>query len=200
MSDRADRDTPPASSTPPGIGGDDGDRKFAREALRRHHRMIGLHAVVQCWVDGGDGVAIDGDTARRLLRVEHVKDARLAMLREDVADYFPYSEQIRRGSTFDSLYLARLPLNKTLPRGPGVDIEKRIEMMRLVDGPRLIPLRLWRAEERGQGMLDRYWLEPFVADPAHFDQRVLASYLGLLAQGLISPRDIPPRSGGTPNG
>ena len=58
-------------------------------------------------------------------------------------------------------------------------------------GPRMALFELWaepskNLNEAFEGLL------PFFAQRANFDERFLASYLALLAQGQISPHTLPP--------
>jgi hypothetical protein len=61
-------------------------------------------------------------------------------------------------------------------------------------GPRLEVLEMWDpASDEVRNSFEGWF--PFFADRVNFDERLLAAYLSLLAQGQISPRRMRPSKG-----
>jgi hypothetical protein len=164
-----------------------------REGARRQHRAVSLFAVIQCWTHGLDGVAFERGVLERLLGLERFKATRVKWLEEDLKEFFPYQQTYyftTVGRPFASMIVSRIPLKKHLPSG-SMSTEERLKKM-AADGPKIALFKLWTvpSEERLTHQFDG--AIPFFADAANFDERFLASYLNLLAQGQISPKNLPP--------
>lgn len=163
-----------------------------REGARRQHRVVSLFAVIQCWLGGVDGVGFERSQLERLLGLAKFKAARVDWLKEDFKEFFPYWEVYWRSDREDSLssiVVARKPINEFLPSGT-MTLAKRIAGM-LGGSPKIAKFQLWPKPDRNLTELFEGLL-PFFADRANFDERFLSAYLGLLAQGQISPRRVPP--------
>jgi hypothetical protein len=169
-----------------------------REGARRQHRAVGLFAVIHCWLRGLDGLAFQRRQLERLLGLERFKGTRVEWLREDFREFFPHQEVFwatGKNHSLHSLVLSRVPLTGALPTG-AMSTAARIANMR-PGGPRVALFEMWA--EPTKGLNEAFeGLVPFFADRANFDERFLASYLALLAQGQISPQKLPPmkESGG----
>ena len=162
-----------------------------REGARRQHRTISLFAVIQCWQRSIDGLVFQRRHMERLLGLERFKQKRVKWLQEDLKELFPYQETFWSGNkSFSSLFVSRLPLKEFIPKG-SMSAEKRIKNIPK-GGPKIELFKIWerskpeKVQQLFQGAI------PFFADYANYDERLLASYLCLLAQGQISVSSIPP--------
>jgi hypothetical protein len=162
-----------------------------REGARRQHRTISLFAVIQCWQKGIDGLVFKRRHMERLLGLERFKKKRVQWLKEDLEELFPYQETFwSNKKSFSSLFVSRMPLKEFIPRG-NMSTERRIKNI-AKEGPKIELFRMW---ERSKPEKIQQLFEgaiPFFADYANYDERLLASYLSLLAQGQISVSSIPP--------
>ncbi len=164
-----------------------------REGARRQHRAISLFTAIQCWLKQIDGVALQRHHLERLLGLERFKKTRIKWLQEDLKELFPYQEiRWTAGKTnhFSSLFISRLPLNPYLPKGR-MSTKERIEGITKV-GPKIEMFKMWKRPEPNKIQNLFEGSMPFFADYANYDERLLSSYLTLLAQGQISPANIPP--------
>jgi len=73
--------------------------------------------------------------------------------------------------------------------------EKRIASIPK-DGPRLALFRMWDRPNAQKVLAAFQAAVPFFADAVNYDERLLHSYLALLAQGQISPHSLPSLSEG----
>ena len=99
-----------------------------REGAFRRHRVIGLFAVIQCWIKGIDGVVFQRYQLERLSGMQRFKTQRRVWLKADLKEYFEYREHLVLPKRYDSLYslfVSRFPL-KPFPSGKMSD-EERIE-------------------------------------------------------------------------
>lgn len=164
-----------------------------REGARRQHRAVSLFAVVQCWVNGLDGVAFERRSLERLLGLARFKRTRVEWLQEDLKEFFPYQSTYwlsSNSNSFSSLFVARVPLEGYLPVGSMTSGEriKRIKS----GGPKMALFKMWAMPSQKHLQNQFEGIVPFFADAANFDERFLSSYLALLAQGQISPQNLPP--------
>lgn len=163
-----------------------------REGARRQHRAVALFAVVQCWLRDLDGLVFDRRDLERLLGLERFKRTRVEWMQEDFEEFFPYQKVFWMSNARDSLYsfyVSRSNLDGILPDGEMSD-EIRIEGIPK-NGPRLSLFKMW-----GQSYAEKVLAlfedsDLFSADAVNCDERLLHSYLALLAQGQISPRSLP---------
>ena len=165
-----------------------------REGARRQHRPIALFAVLQCWLDGLDGVVFQRHQLERLLGLERFRSTRVDWMQEDFKEFFPYSEtyySVKQGRPFAALFVSRISLRPLIPKGPMAS-EQRITLLKENGGPSLDFFKMWEhpkpadVQEQFEGSI------PFFADFANYDERLLSSYLTLLAQGQIALKNIPP--------
>lgn len=145
-----------------------------REGARRQHRVISLFCVVQCWLRGWDGVRIDRDQLERLLGLEKFKQARVAWMNEDFSEFFPWQQNVYDPGPpkpFWSIRLSRVPFN---------------------EGSEVGMFEVW--EQPSQKLHSDFHdvLRPFFPHDGNCDERLLSSYISLLAQGQLSPRAVPP--------
>jgi hypothetical protein len=163
-----------------------------REGARRQHRAVGLFAVIQCWLRGLDGLAFQRRHLERLLGLERFKSTRVEWLQEDFREFFPHQEVYwitGKNNSLSSVFVSRLPLTDALPTGT-MSTSSRVAKMK-PGGAKVGLFHIWA--EPSRGLNDAFeGLVPFFADRANFDERFLASYLALLAQGQISPQKLPP--------
>ena len=164
-----------------------------REGARRQHRAVALFAIIQCWLRNLDGLVFDRRDLERLLGLERFKGARVDWMREDFKEFFPHQEVFWMSNardSFGSLYVSRRELEGVLPKGTMPD-EKRIAGIP-EDGPRLDLFRIWDRPDARKVLAAFKAAVPFFADAVNYDERLLHSYLALLAQGQISPNSLPP--------
>lgn len=164
-----------------------------REGARRQHRSIALFAVIQCWLRKLDGVAFKRVDLERLLGLERFKQTRIEWLEEDLREFFPYQTTKtwanKPGWSFAAIYVSRVPIEDFLPGG-NISTEERIKRMPK-KGPRLGVFELWEDSHTKNAAKVFKDAVPFFADSANYDERLLSSYLALLAQGQISPQSLP---------
>lgn len=163
-----------------------------REGARRQHRTIALFAVVQCWTRSLDGLVFQRSHLERLIGLERFRDTRVRWLQEDLAEFFPHQQKfVYRNDSLGSLYVARRPLENMLPRGKMHDTERIAGTA--AGGPKLDLFWLWPTpkpdEEDGLEYLFDF-LGPVFKDSVNRDERLAATCLGLLAQGLIGPKEL----------
>ena len=163
-----------------------------REGARRQHRAIALFAVVQCWTRSLDGLVFQRPHLERLIGLKRFKDTRVRWLREDLAEFFPHQQElVYRGDSLGSLFVARRPLNGYLPGGTMHD-EERIAGV-AAGGPKLDVFWLWPTPKPDEDDDLDYlfdFLGPVFKDGVNRDERLAATCLGLLAQGLIGPKEL----------
>lgn len=163
-----------------------------REGARRQHRTTALFAVIQCWLRNLDGLVLLRQHLERLLGLERFKETRVDWLREDLSEFFPYQEVYwitGKQKSFGSLYISRTELAPYLPSGSMTD-PKRIDGIP-ENGPRLAMFKIWSRPDQEKVLSAFEAAVPFFADSANYDERLLSSYLALLAQGQISPQSLP---------
>lgn len=162
-----------------------------REGALRQHRALALFCVVQCWLRQLDGLVIDRPHLERILGLERFKKQRVTWLQEDFKDFFPYQETFwyqRPGKPFASLYLSKQPFGDFLPVGTMSDSERISGMSK--GGPKLELFKIW-SEMSSEKLKSKFGKDlPFLADASNYDERIISSYLFLLAQGLISPKSM----------
>jgi len=162
-----------------------------REGARRQHRTVALFAVVQCWLRGLDGVAFRRKDLERLLGLDRFKLTRVEWLKSDLQDFFPHQRvywATGKRNSLSSLIVCRHPISRILPSG-AMKAETRLSRVK-EGGPKLGMFQLWAVPGRHLNAAFEGFL-PFFADRANFDERLLSSFLALLAQGQISPRTLP---------
>jgi hypothetical protein len=169
----------------------------SREGAKRQHRAVALFAVLQCWIRDLDGIVFDRPDLERLLGLERFRGGRVALIKADFKEFFPFQEvyYTKKQSSFGSLYLSRRELKGAVPPGWMSDRDRIAQIPN--NEPRLAMFQMWpratalrdKAEwENGEGFEAAI---PFFADFVNCDERFLASYLALLSQGQISPRSLP---------
>ena len=150
-----------------------------REGARRQHRVVALYAAVQCWERGLEGVAIQRGDLERLLGLKRFKGTRVEWLEEDLRGFFPHVLVFRASKAPDSLrsiFASRRSL-ATLPMGT-MTTDRRVAEAN-ERGLQLAKLALWSADG-SHG--------PALRGVANADEGVLLAWLGLLAQGLVTPQ------------
>jgi len=163
-----------------------------REGARRQHRTAALFAVVQCWLRNLDGLVFSRSHLERLLGLERFKETRVDWLTEDLKEFFPYQEVYcftGKQNSFGSLFVSRRELKPYLPSGTMSD-KRRIEGIP-EEGPRIAMFKMWVRPDKEKVLKAFEAAVPFFADAANYDERLLSSYLALLAQGQISPKSLP---------
>jgi len=145
-----------------------------REGARRQHRAISLFCVVQCWLRGWDGVRIDRDQLERLLGLRKFKQARVVWMNEDFSEFFPCQQNVYDPGSpecFWSIRLSRVPFDKN---------------------PNVGMFEMWQQPSPNSCSDLHDVSRPFFPHAGNCDERLLSSYISLLAQGQLSPRSIPP--------
>jgi hypothetical protein len=160
-----------------------------REGARRRHRAISLFAVIQCWQTGLDGVVFERNQLERVLGMEKFQEPRLNWLTADLREFFPYQQILKsgRGTKFSSLFVSRLPLKPYLPTGR-MSNQERIKRIP-EGGPKIGFFKLWirPSYDKFNNLKDSI---PLFADWFNYDERLLSSFLALLVQGEISPKEM----------
>lgn len=163
-----------------------------REGAKRQHRTLALFAVIQCWMRDLDGLMFERSQLERLLGLERFKQTRIDWLKEDMREFFPHQRSLWVTSpqrSFSSLYASRKPLP---PFPVGIDgVGKRIEFL-AGEGVKVDSFKIWSRQKVKDLQSSFESMIPFFADSANYDERLLSSYLSLLAQGQIAARSIPP--------
>jgi hypothetical protein len=154
-----------------------------REGAKRQHRTIALFCVIQCWIMNSDGLVLDRTILERLLGLERFKQTRVDWLVEDFEDFFPFNKTEEDFYTnsdgytnYNQTTFSRLTVSRV-----SFDQQPIIKPLKIWNHPTYQQLR-----ELYEGFI------PFFVDYANYDERLIASYLSLLAQGQISPKSIPP--------
>ena len=165
----------------------------SREGARRQHRALSLFAVIQCWIRNLDGVVFERPYLERLIGLERFRETRIEWLQTDLKAFFPYQKAYparRNASPFQSLLVSRLALDGYLQPGPMLrkDGAFRIKPR----GPKIDFFRMWSQPNGNEIESSFEGVIPFFADSANYDERFLSSCLSLLAQGQISPHNLPP--------
>ena len=163
-----------------------------REGARRQHRTAALFAVIQCWLRDLDGLAFSRSHLERLIGLERFKATRVEWLREDFSEFFPYQDVYwiaGKQNSLASLFLSRRELEPFLPSGPMTDVARIKGIPK--GGPKLAVFKMWSKPNKTTVLKAFEAAVPFFADAANFDERLLCSYLSLLAQGQISPKSLP---------
>ena len=162
-----------------------------REGALRQHRVLGLFAVVYCWINGLDGLVFDRLDLERLLGLERFKRRRVQWLEEDLREFFKYQTTFWSGPAwaFASLWLSRKPLEPHLPHGEMRDEDRLAAMPG--GSPRLAIFKMWRPLGRRLAKRRFGRRAPFFADALNVDEGLMSSYLSLLSQGLIAPDSMP---------
>jgi hypothetical protein len=163
-----------------------------RERIRRQHRVIALFGVIQAWVRGLDGIIFTYDDVSRLTGLRGIQHIRLEKMIKDVKVFFPYAKDFWTGhqNAFTALYVSRKPFEHLLEGGDWDHVKQVANLTE--KGVKLDFLKLWE-EKLSAGVQESLKaLMPFFADLTSNDEKLLAAYLALLAQGQISVRSIPP--------
>lgn len=158
-----------------------------REGAKRQHRALALLGALQCWVRGLDGIEFDRPPLERLLGLERFKETRVSWLEEDIRDLFPgikifVTEQNKSISTL-------LATRKHLPQSLGNLGEYRRWCEK--QGIKVAPFSIWPAPRKDPNTSGIEALEPFFGHSINSDERLLTSYLTLIASGQMSALDVP---------
>jgi len=155
-----------------------------RENALREHRVIALFCVMQCWIQNLDGIILHRSELKRLLDIEKFEKSRQNWIIQDFKYFFPFCEieeeayEMPNGYTNENqMQFSRLTVSR-------VALDKN---------PRINSLQLWilPTHQELEKLCD---FVPFFTECDTYDNRLLALYLELLAQGQISPKSIPPLS------
>ena len=170
------------------------------ESERRQHRAFALFTVIHCWMHDLDGVVFKKQHLLRILGLEKVikTTTRLEWLKEDLRDFFPYVQEVMRAgktnekgrlNSFNGLWVSR----RAFPQGfwsEGLDDEPRLAKLPS-DGPRIAVFEMWPESSSPDIARTGPDARLFLGEEGNYDEKLMASYLTLLCQGLISPKAIP---------
>ena len=162
-----------------------------REGARRQHRAVALLAVIQCWLRNVDGIVFSREHLERLIGLERFKGTRLEWLKEDFSEFFQYHLAVptsRTPGSFASFYVSRRSFESKLPGGTMSD-EQRVLKARDA-GLRLALFEIWNVSEAQKALSIFQPASSVDVEFANYDERLLVSYLALLAHGQISPRSL----------
>jgi hypothetical protein len=162
-----------------------------REGARRQHRAIALFAAIQCWVNKTDGVIFTRAQLLRLLGLQQFKDARVKWMKLDFRPLFEHRRTLPLGSihSLSHFIVARRPFEGFFPNEE-TNPKKIVEALES-HGLRLHFFTMWPPAKTAQLESTFEAVKPLFAGSANYNERLLTSYLALLAQGQISARDIP---------
>ncbi len=60
------------------------------EPPKCEHRTVSLFCVIQCWINGWDGIRISHDQLKQLLALKRLKSSRFEWIKQDFQELFPY--------------------------------------------------------------------------------------------------------------
>jgi hypothetical protein len=129
----------------------------------------------------------------RLLGLTRFKQTRVDWIVEDIKEFFPCVEVYwypDRENSFASMVVSRVPIEAHLPEGI-MSTKERIAGMKS-GSPRIGMFQMWRIPSGPDLQKAFDGAVPFFADSVNYDERFLSAYLALLAQGQISPHNLPP--------
>jgi hypothetical protein len=162
------------------------------EGARRQHRAIALFAALQCWIRGLDGICLQRRHFLQLIGLERFKESRVQWIEKDFREFFEFQQLIRcpASKSLRSLFVSRVRLPK-FPMEAASDKE-RIDSIE-DGGPRLGILHLW--EQPNEILWKRLENDfpafiPMLTERGNCTDRLLSSYLGLIASGQISLRSL----------
>jgi len=163
-----------------------------RERIRRQHRAMALFGVIQSWIRGLDGIVFTYEDVSRLTGLKVIQHTRLEKMITDMRVFFPYAKDFWTGqqNAFTALYVARKPF-ETLLSAKEWDHTKQIKNL-TENGVKFGFLKLWKERLSPETQQSLKTMMPFFADLTSNDEKLLAAYLALLAQGQISAKSIPP--------
>jgi hypothetical protein len=161
------------------------------ERKRRQDRIIALYAVLQAWLRNLDGIVCTHSDISRLTGLQSIQHGRIDKMVKNMKVFFPYSKEFWTGPhSFLALFISRKPFADYLIKDE-LDLQKQVSKLS-DEGLRLGFLQLWNkrlSEEVRRSLKDTL---PLFTDLISNDEKLLAAYLALLAQGQISPKSIPP--------
>ena len=169
------------------------------ESERRQHRALALFTVIHCWMRGLDGVVFKEEHLVRILGLKKlINRKRGAWLEEDFGDFFPCRKRImwagktdQQGelNSFFSFWVSRRWLPEDIWVGTLPD-EERLKKIPS-GGPRIEGFEMWPESSSPDIARTGPDAKLFLGDDGNYDEKLMASYLTLLCQGLISPKAIP---------
>ncbi len=175
------------------------ERHRQGESERRLHRALALFTAIQCWMRCLDGVVF---TERQLLRILGLKDRIVARRREwlfeDFGDYFLYrkmtmwhgkTDEKGQLNSFCSLWVCRRFIPQEVMAGVLSD-EERLKRI-ASSGPHIAFFEIWPDASSPDISRTTPDARLFLGTEGNYDEKLLASYLSLLCQGLISPKSVP---------
>ncbi len=164
-----------------------------REAARRQHRAVALFAIIQCWIRGLDGLYFSREHLTRLLGIETFQKSRRDWLERDLGEAFlsRWFHDNKTKNKFGGFFVARVRLRRAHFAG-ATSIQEVIELT-AAHGVTIGVFHLWPEvhtweSERLDAGFEAF--APMLDGAANFDERMLNSYLGLLFQGVLSPRQL----------
>ena len=138
-----------------------------RLLAKRHHRILGLYLAVLAWTNNLDALILDRANFTRFLGLERVKTARIKQFKEDIREWFPFTEEFYSNSdTLASLCISRVSL-ACLPTG-SMFCEERVK----------------RARESHLAIAE---LKSLQKDIEQIKEDEVISFVALLACGLAAP-------------
>jgi hypothetical protein len=145
-----------------------------RECARRQNRAVSLFCIVQCWLNGWDGIIIKRDFFESFFKLQNFKNIRLEWMSTDLKEFFPYQEPKELSSYYfnsiKSIKISRIPFDQN---------------------PHIGEFKIW--EHPNNDYLNKY-LEGYLSlfkDYSNYDDRLLAFFLSWLSQEQISHQLMP---------
>ena len=138
-----------------------------RECARRQNRAVSLFCIIQCWLNGWDGIIIKRDLFESFFKLQNLKNIRIEWISNDLKEFFPYHEPKELSSYFNSVKISRIPFEQN---------------------PHIGEFEIW--EHPNNEYLSKY-LESYLSlfkEYSNYDDRLLAYFLSWLSQKIVSPQ------------
>ena len=145
------------------------------EHYKRQHRVLGAYLALHCWHNSYDAVLVSRETLAHFHEMKKFTDEHLSWLQADIQPYFPHTSTTtytKTPSKFAGVALSRVPI----PAGFG--------SQSLTDEQRAAQ---WRKKDFRVAALSELKTTKTV-----FTERDAASFLALMASGLVVPATLPP--------
>ena len=85
-----------------------------RECARRQNRAVSLFCIVQCWLNGWDGIIIKRDLFESFFKLQNFKNIRLEWISNDLKEFFPYHKPKELSSYFNSVKISHIQIMNIL--------------------------------------------------------------------------------------
>lgn len=156
---------------------------------------MALLGMIQSWFRDLDGIVFTYEDVSRLTGLKSIQHTRLDKIIKDMRVFFPYAKDFWTGhqDAFTALYVARKPFEHLLSGQKWNHVQ---QVKNLTEkGVKFDSLKLWDERLAANPQQSLKSMMPLFADLTSNDEKLLAAYLALLAQGKISTKNIAPLAG-----